>query len=123
MGSLFLLTRMEQGDIVTCSISQLSIHTVNGHHIASIRLAASEPILSLALHERETSLVPILACGSTYGNITLRTWDADSNEGANTGEGKAKANWKIKTVRQLQLRRESLDEDWVPGVTALEFVG
>lgn len=96
----------------------LSVHTINGHHIASLRLNASEPILSLSFHERETSLVPILACGSTFGTITLRTW------GANDGVAdESQSKWKFSTVRQLKLRREAVDEGWVPGVTALEFVG
>lgn len=107
-----------QGDIVTCSINLLSVHTVNGHHIASLRLAAHEPIFSLAMHERETSLMPILACGSINGLITLRTWNANDTSAEET-----QARWKVTTVRQLKLRREMRDGGSEPSITALEFVG
>ena len=100
---------------MTCSINLLSIHTVNGHYIASLRLQAHEPILSLALHERETSLIPILACGSTNGMITLRTWN-----GNDTPVDELGAHWKITTVRSLKLRKEERLES---SITALEFVG
>jgi hypothetical protein len=114
-----------QGDIVTCSINRVSVYTINGHHIASLRLSASEPIFSMALHERETSLIPILACGSTNGTVTLRTWNADESMATTGGGGKEEKNarWKVTGVRVLKLRKETRDEGWVPGVSALRFVG
>ncbi|KAF8315416.1 beach-domain-containing protein [Clavulina sp. PMI_390] len=115
------------GDIITCSVNQLSIHTLNGHHIASIRLpAAEQPIFSMSMHERETSLVPVLACGGANGVITLRTWNANDPSSVSASGGpiqKKTSNWRIKTLRQLKLRKEVADGRWTPGVTALEFVG
>src|SRR5258708_4689842 len=62
-----------QGDVVTCSIDRLSIHTINGGHITTLRLGVHERITSLAFHERETSQIGILAAVSSHGTITLQT--------------------------------------------------
>ncbi|KAF8327734.1 beach-domain-containing protein [Cantharellus anzutake] len=105
------------GDVATCSIDRLSIHTINGRHIASLRLGAHERITSLAFHERETSLVGILAAGSADGSISLRTWNP------NDTPLEEKAKWKFSTVRNLKMRKEPGLGMWLPTVTALKFVG
>ena len=102
---------------MTCSVDRLSVHTVNGRHITSLRLAAHERITTLAFHERETSHIGILATGSAEGSITLRTWNANDTP---PGE---KAKWRLCTVRDLRLRREPEFPSWRPTVTALMFVG
>jgi len=70
------------------------------------------------LHERETSLTPVLACGSTNGTITLRTWNANDTSAEET-----QVRWKVTTLKSLKLRREATDEGLESNITALEFVG
>ncbi|KAI0317827.1 beach-domain-containing protein [Amylostereum chailletii] len=106
------------GYVATCSRMKLCLHTVNARPIATLDLFyipglsyLPPAVTSMAFHEREYSLVGVLATGSSDGKILLRSWNADS-----TPKGE-KACWDFVTLRTLQAQKAGST------ITALKFVG
>ncbi|KZT56178.1 beach-domain-containing protein [Calocera cornea HHB12733] len=99
------------GEIASSSRTAVSLHTINGQHIASFR--PMEPITCLAFHEREYTPVPVLAT-ACIDEIKLWTWNAT------TADEEGKAVWKILPLRTLKCKKGASPST---SVTALEFVG
>jgi len=99
------------GEIASSSRTSLSLHTLNGQHVASFR--PQERITALAFHEREYSPVPVLAAAAGE-EVRLWTWAAKAED---RGEG-GKAVWKFSALRSLKCKGGK--GAWV---TCLEFVG
>ncbi|KZO92625.1 beach-domain-containing protein [Calocera viscosa TUFC12733] len=99
------------GDIASSSRTAVSLHTINGQHIASFR--PMEPITCLSFHEREYTPIPVLAT-ACVDEIKLWTWNAT------TADEQGRAVWKFSPLRTMKCKKGASPST---SVTALEFVG
>lgn len=118
-----------QGNVATCSSTSLQLHTLNGYFIAE--LDVSQPILALSFHEREYSLLGVLAT-AIGGEILLRTWkpkppkdlDLDASTRTRDMPGLGTPKWEFSTLRALRMQTEGMSvATRMPRVTSLKFVG